>query len=43
MRTWVQETKQILTQMWDSHRAVEMAEQVNVWPQQKAKAKGNPR
>lgn len=43
MRTWVQETKQILTHMWDNHSAVEIAERVNVWHQQNAKAKGNPR
>jgi hypothetical protein len=43
MRTWVQETKQILTKMWDKHSAVEIAEQVNVWHKQNANIEGNKR
>jgi hypothetical protein len=41
MRTWVQETKQIIIDMWGQHSAVEIAELVNLWHQQNAKAKGN--
>ncbi|HRX00882.1 MAG TPA: HNH endonuclease [Cyclobacteriaceae bacterium] len=40
MRTWVEETKQILTTMWGKHSAVEIAEQVNLWHTQNATAKG---
>jgi hypothetical protein len=43
MRTWVQETKQILIKMWGQHSAVEIAEQVNLWHQHNAKAKENKR
>jgi len=40
MLTWVKETKQILTDRWGQQSAVEIAEQVNVWHKQNAKAKG---
>ena len=40
MRTWVEETKQILIDMWGEQSAVEIAEKVNLWHQNNAKAKG---
>ncbi len=43
MRVWVKETKQIITKMWGKQSAVEIAEQVNLWHQQNAKAKGKKR
>jgi len=43
MRTWVQDTKQIIINMWGQHSPVEIAEKVNLWHKQNAKAKGNKR
>ena len=40
MRTWVEETKQILINLWGQQDAVEIAEQVNLWHKEEARAKG---
>jgi len=41
MRIWVQETKQIIIDMWGQHSPVEIAEQVNLWHKRSAIAKGH--
>ena len=43
MRIWLQETKQIIIDMWDKYSAVEIAEEVNAWHEHEAKAKGRKR
>ena len=40
MLTWVQETKQILINMWGKQSVVEIAEKVNLWHKNNAKSKG---
>jgi len=40
MRTWVEETKQIIIKLWGRQSAEEIAGQVNLWHQRNAQAKG---
>ena len=41
MRIWIQETKQIIIEMWGQQSPVEIAEKVNLWHKQNAQAKGS--
>ena len=43
MQTWVEETKQILINMWGQQNAIEIAEKVNLWHENNAKTKGKNR